>query len=68
MKYIGDLLQIAVMDKDVTSDDKVGETQVKVQAMIINGGIDEWFEIQYKGKLAGKVHIVSKYAGEGTTE
>jgi hypothetical protein len=31
--------------------------------MIINGGIDEWFEIQYKGKVAGKVHIVSKYAG-----
>jgi hypothetical protein len=26
-----------------------------------NGGIDEWFEIQYKGKIAGKIHLVSVF-------
>jgi hypothetical protein len=36
--------------------------------MVVNGGVDEWFEIQHKGKSAGKLHIVSKYAGEGVVE
>ena len=25
--------------------------------MCVNGGLDEWYELQYKGKKAGMVHI-----------
>ena len=29
----------------------------KLSALALNGGIDEWFEIEYKGKSAGRVHF-----------
>jgi hypothetical protein len=33
------------MDEDVGKDDKVGETKIKLSALCLNGGLDEWFEI-----------------------
>jgi Ca2+-dependent lipid-binding protein len=59
---------LTVFDQDVTSDDKVGEVSIKISSLCTNGGIDEWFEIQYKGKVAGKVHLISRYTPEGQTE
>jgi hypothetical protein len=61
VKYIGDDMMLGVFDEDVTDSDKVGETQIKLSALCLNGGVDEWFEIQHKGKSAGKVHLRSKY-------
>lgn len=59
---------MTVFDQDVTSDDKVGEVSIKISSLCANGGIDEWFEIQYKGKIAGKVHLISRYTHDGETE
>ena len=65
VKYIGDDLHLAVLDENVTSDDVVGESTIKLSALCINDGIDEWFEIQWKGKKAGDVHLSSKWKPKG---
>ena len=61
VKYIGDDMRIYVFDEDTVSNDKVGEANIKFSALCNSGGIDEWFEIQHKGKSAGKVHLRSKF-------
>jgi Ca2+-dependent lipid-binding protein len=61
VKYIGDDLVLEVIDEDITTNDHVGSATIKLSALCTNGGIDEWFEIQHKGKVAGKVHLVSVF-------
>ncbi len=38
---------------------QVGEVTVKVSSLCTNGGMDEWFQLQYKGKNSGQLHIKS---------
>ena len=57
VKYVGDDLTMQVYDEDVGSDDLVGEATVKLSAFCINNGIDDWFQIAYKGKQSGQIHL-----------
>ena len=46
----------------MTNNDLVGSGITKMSSLIIDGhGIDEWFEIQYKGKSAGSVHLRTEW-------
>ena len=45
------------MDENVTDSDIVGEASVKLSALCVNGGLDEWWTITYKGKKAGSLHL-----------
>ena len=54
-------MHLAVYDEDVTSSDKVGETNIKLSSLCVNGGLDEWYAIQYKGKQSGQVHLKGKW-------
>ena len=67
VKYVGDDMTIQVFDEDVGSDDVVGVATIKLSALCVNNGIDEWFQIAHKGKSAGSVHFKSvwKPAGQG---
>lgn len=57
MKYIGDDMTITVFDEDVTSSDKVGSNVVKLSALCVNGGLDEWYQLQHQGKNCGSIHL-----------
>ncbi len=57
VKYIGDDMTVKVMDEDVGADDLVGESKIKLSSFCVNGGLDEWYEIYFEGKPAGKVHF-----------
>ena len=57
VKYIGDDLTVKVMDDDIGKDDTVGEAKIKLSSFCVNGGLDEWYEIYFEGKPAGKVHF-----------
>jgi len=46
-------MNIEVYDSDVGSDDKVGEATIKLSALCVNNGIDDWFQIAYRGKSSG---------------
>ena len=50
-----------IMDEDVVSDDHVGATFLSVGNLIIKGGVNEWFEIYYKQKSAGTVHLATTW-------
>jgi hypothetical protein len=54
-------MTISVYDEDVTSSDIVGSAVVKLSAMCINQGIDEWYQMQHLGKSCGTVHIRSHW-------
>jgi Ca2+-dependent lipid-binding protein len=57
VKYIGDDLLIECLDEDVTTSDLIGSTNIKLSSLCMNGGMDEWFDIQYKGKKSGTIHL-----------
>ena len=61
VKYIGDDMKIKVYDEDITDSDLVCEGIIKLSALCINEGLDEWHELQYKGKKAGMIHLISKW-------
>ena len=55
---MGDDVIFEVRDEDVSDSDLVGNGIIKLSSLIVDGhGIDEWFEIKYHGKSAGKVHF-----------
>ena len=47
-----DDVTITVMDEDVTSDDRVGLTQIKLASLCINNGVRDWVNF-------GLTHIYS---------
>ena len=57
VKYIGDDIMIWVMDENVTDDSVIGEASVKLSSLCVNGGLDDWWTITYKGKKAGSLHM-----------
>ena len=40
---------------------QVGSTTIKISSLCTNGGMDDWFPIQYKGKKAGQVHLKGEW-------
>ena len=62
MKYLGDDLHFKLNDEDIGKDDFIAEGATKLSALAMNGGIDEWFDVQYQGKQAGKVHFRCEWA------
>ena len=54
-----------VLDQNVTSDDLVGDTKIKLDQLAIDGGLDEWFVIRFKGKKVGNVRLKVKWFPTG---
>ena len=65
VKYIGDDLNLSVWDEDVGKDDIVAEATIKLSSMTMNGGIDEWYVLQYKGKDGGHIHLKTVWKPDG---
>ena len=61
VKYVGDDISFIVWDEDVTSNDEVGRTTQKLSALCMPGGIDEWFQIQFRGKKSGMLHLKGNF-------
>jgi len=64
VKYIGDEIFMQVFDEDLMDSDLVGETTIKISSLCFGTGLDEWFDITYKGKYAGKVHLKAEWTPE----
>lgn len=54
-------MHFQVLDEDVGRDGNVGESSTKLAALMHADGVSEWFEIQFKGEPAGKVHLRSEW-------
>ena len=59
--YLGDDLHFHLWDDDVGKDESIGQGSTKLAALVLDGGINEWFDIQYKGKPAGKIHLQTEW-------
>lgn len=57
VKYTGDDLWLQVCDQDMMSVDIIGETTIKLSSLCFNSFTDDWYEIKYKGKPSGSVHL-----------
>jgi Ca2+-dependent lipid-binding protein len=64
VRYIGDDMEINVFDEDVTTSDLVGTAILKVSSLCLPQGLDDWFEIRYKGKKSGAIHLKSSWFPE----
>ena len=65
VKYVGDDMHVEVFDQVLGKDDLIGESTIKISALALNGGLDEWFDIQFKGKDAGKIHFKAEWHPSG---
>ena len=54
-------MTIQCYDEDPGSDDLIGEATIKLSALCVNGGLDEWFQIAYRGKSSGQVHLKAQF-------
>ena len=57
VKNTADDIVIEVMDDDIGTDEKLGETTVKLSTLCTGNNIETWIEIQWKGKDVGQVHL-----------
>ena len=64
VKYIGDDLEYTIFDDDVGKDEKLGDGEQKLSAFTCLKDWDEWFEIEHKGKKAGKIHLRTHWEPE----
>ena len=53
------------MDECWGDDDTIGEATIKLSACCCDGGLDEWYALQHKGKPAGHVHLKSTWEPDG---
>ena len=58
-------MTLTVFDEDVGKDDKVGSNVIKLSSLCVNGGLDEWFQVQHKGKNCGSVHLKGHWTPHG---
>lgn len=61
-------LMLRVWDQDMTTSDAVGFVKLKMSSLIINKGVDAWFEIMYENKSAGQVHLKTSFEPKGGDE
>lgn len=59
IKYLGDDIKLTVFDEDIKKDDVIGSCEIKVAALCVHGGFDDWFKIFWKGKEVGTIHLKS---------
>ena len=61
VKYLGDDLHFVAKDDDTGKDEKIGDGEQKLSAFCCQPEWDEWFEVEHKGRRAGKLHLSSKW-------
>jgi len=65
VKYIGDDMDVEVYDEDLTASDFIGKCTIKLSSLCVNGGLDEWFAINFKGKQSGQIHLKGTWIPSG---
>lgn len=67
VKYEGDNIEIECRDDDVVGSKHIASGVIKVGALTLGDGFDEWFEVQHKGKPEGKIHLRSEWKAKHFT-
>lgn len=54
-----------VWDQDFASSDAVGFAKIKMSSLMINCGVEDWFEIVFENKKAGEILIKTHFEPKG---
>ena len=66
VKYIGDDLTIEIKDDNcIVADEKIAGAQIKLASLCVLGGLDDWWNIAYKGNKAGAIHLIGEWIPRG---
>jgi Ca2+-dependent lipid-binding protein len=69
VKYIGDDIVFEVWTENiVTADEMIGQFRLKISALCVNKGVDDWWTVLYKDKDIGKLHISSNWTPDEIIE
>jgi hypothetical protein len=49
----------------MTTSDAVGFCQIKIASLIINNGVEDWFDIYFDNKNAGSIQLRTKFEPKG---
>ena len=63
---ISDDLELRVMDENEATNAEIGSCTVKMASMCVSGGLDDWFQIQFGGKRAGRIHLSGDWIASGS--
>ena len=66
VKYIGDEVFLRVKDENITDNELIGETCIKLSAFCVTGGIDDWWQLSYRGRKAGDIHLKGDWVPRGS--
>lgn len=58
---MGEQLKVTIYDDDGRTKDLVGSDDIPTYVLCRQRGISEWFNLYYKGKIAGQIYLESKY-------
>lgn len=61
IKDLSEEIKMEIFDKDLLKSDLVGNTILRVEDLIVKGGVKNWFDIYYKEKSAGKILLSTKW-------
>ena len=47
------------------ADDLIAEAVIKISGLCVNGGLDDWWNVQYDGNDAGAIHFKATWEPSG---
>ncbi len=68
VKSMGDSIHISCFHQDKKSSEVIGETEIPMYTLCRQGGIQDWFNILYQGKLAGQLFLDTEYTPPQETQ
>ena len=54
------------MDENVASNTEIGNCKIRLAAMCVEGGLENWWQIAYRGKKAGRIHVHGEWIATGS--
>ena len=61
----GDDIKLEVKDHDTIGATIIGQATIKASSLCVNGGVRDWFTVDFRGRSAGQILIESKFTPKG---
>ena len=66
MASINDDVALRVMDENVGANCEIGNCSIKLAAMCVEGGLENWWTIAHNGNVAGRIHLRGEWIAGGS--
>ena len=66
VRNISDDILMRVMDENVATNTEIGNCNLKLGSLCVNGGIQGWFPLAYGSQCAGRIHLKAEWCPSGS--